>query len=109
MTWAVIRGFQRLHELRRNRRVPAVNCVQPKGNDTIAGPLRRKEEKAREVVCTTNVSGLQVPNVLDGDHVLAACRSCGGNGYSVPDDLVFEVQRRACSPNRRALLPSRDL
>jgi threonine synthase len=94
MTWAIIRGFQRLHELGRNRRVPAVHCVQPIGNDTIAGPLRRKEQKAREVVCTTNVSGLQVPNVIDGDHVIAACRSCGGNGYPISDELVFETQRR---------------
>ena len=94
MSWAIFRGFQRLVESRRARRVPAVHCVQPVGNDTIAGPLRRKDEKAREVVCTTKVSGLQVPNVIDGDEVIAACRSCGGNGYPVSDELIFETQRR---------------
>lgn len=94
MTWAVARGFQRLYELGRMRRVPAVHCVQPTGNDTIAGPLRRKLDRACEVTCTTTVSGLQVPNVLDGDAVIAACRACGGTGYPVADELVFETQRR---------------
>jgi threonine synthase len=51
-------------------------------------------DRAREVTCTTAVSGLQVPNVLDGDAVIAACRACSGNGYPVADELIFETQRR---------------
>jgi threonine synthase len=94
MTWAVTRGFQRLYEQGQLRRVPAMHCVQPAGNDTIAGPLRLKMDRAREVTCTTAVSGLQVPNVLDGDAVIAACRACNGNGYPVADELIFETQRR---------------
>jgi threonine synthase len=41
----------------------------------------------------TRVSGLQVPNVLDGDEVIRHCRMLGGNGYLVQDADVFECQR----------------
>src|SRR5262249_15276994 len=46
-----------------------VHCVQPVGNDTIAGALRAGLTHAREVVCTTQISGLQVASVLDGNQV----------------------------------------
>ena len=94
MTWAVARGFRRLRELGRAAREPATHCVQPAGNDTIATPLRAGLDRAREVICTTNVSGLQVPNVLDGDDVIRACRASGGNGHTVADEEIFEAQRR---------------
>jgi threonine synthase len=35
---------------------------------------------------------LQVPNVIDGDEVLDACRATGGTGYAVSDDEVYECQ-----------------
>jgi threonine synthase len=35
---------------------------------------------------------LQVPVLLDGDEVIAACRACGGRGYLVEDVEVFSVQ-----------------
>jgi threonine synthase len=94
MTLAVARGFHRLRERGMLPRQPAVHCVQPEGNDTIAGPLRAGEDRARAVTCTTTVSGLQVPNVLDGDEVIRACRACGGNGHPVPDELIYAAQRR---------------
>lgn len=94
MTLAVARGFRRLHGRGGVSREPASHCVQPVGNDTIAGPLRRGEERAQEVTCTTAVSGLQVPNVLDGDEVIRVCRATGGNGHPVTDEEIFEAQRR---------------
>jgi threonine synthase len=74
---------------------PRVHCVQPEGNDTIAGALRRGEKSATPVErSTTSVSGLQVPNILDGDQVIRHCRDLGGNGYVVADETVFGLQRR---------------
>ncbi len=72
----------------------AVHCVQPEGNDTIAGPLRDGMTQARAVDCRTQISGLQVPTVLDGDAVIAACRASGGTGCVVSDAEVWECQRR---------------
>ncbi|MEC5129092.1 pyridoxal-phosphate dependent enzyme [Verrucomicrobiales bacterium BCK34] len=72
----------------------AVHCVQPEGNDTIAGPLREGLERARTCECTTTVSGLQVASVIDGNKAVAACRASGGTGFLVSDDEVFQMQTR---------------
>jgi len=73
----------------------AVHCVQPEGNDTIAGPLRRGEERGRKLEgSTTVVSGLQVPDLLDATSAVLACRASGGSGHSVSDAEIFEAQRR---------------
>jgi threonine synthase len=64
---------------------PRIHCVQPAGNDTIAGSLRDGLSKAANVECTTSISGLQVPSVIDGDQVIAACRAPGGTGHVVVD------------------------
>lgn len=89
LTLAVARGFARSASFR-----PAVHCVQPEGNDTIAGPLRAGAARARAVTCTSRISGLQVGSVIDGDATLAACRAAGGNGHLVTDEEVFGWQRR---------------
>jgi threonine synthase len=75
-------------------RSPAVEVVQPLGNDTIATPLATGAEKARDVTATTKISGLQVPNVIDGHWALTECRATGGSGHAVPDELVWDTQRR---------------
>lgn len=86
---AVARGFEKCTAS------PAVHCVQPEGNDTIAGPLREGRTEGRRVEpCTTAISGLQVPNLLDANAVIVAARANGGNGHLVSDDFVFELQRR---------------
>ncbi|MEX2579698.1 MAG: pyridoxal-phosphate dependent enzyme [Verrucomicrobiales bacterium] len=72
----------------------SIHCVQPEGNDTIAGPLRDGTDKARDVECTSSVSGLQVANVIDGDEVIAACRESGGTGHTVSDGEIYGVQKR---------------
>jgi len=84
---AVARGFQA-----GSANSPRIECVQPVGNNTIAGPLRDGEDQARKVVCTTTISGLQVPDVIDGDETIAACRNSGGTGHLVEDDEVWEAQ-----------------
>lgn len=88
LTLAVARGFEG------TAIAPAVHCVQPEGNDTIATRLREGFETAAPCVCTTTISGLQVANVMDGTETLRACRASGGTGFTVSDASVFEVQAR---------------
>ena len=95
LTLAVARGFDgtsvaaegRTHQTR-------VHCVQPQGNDTIASALRSGKTEAEPVQCLTSISGLQVPNVMDGNEVIAACRASGGTGYTVKDEVVYTLQAR---------------
>jgi len=75
-------------------RLPRVHCVQPEGNDTIAGALRYHLPGARKIASSdTAISGLQVPDILDGNEVVTACHSSGGNGYIVKDQDVFDWQK----------------
>jgi threonine synthase len=94
MTLAVARGFQRLRSHANDARRVAVECVQPEGNNTIAGPLAHGKARACPTTSTTKVSGLQVANVIDGDETLAACRVSGGTGHLVSDEQVFAAQAR---------------
>lgn len=87
-------GFEQLVSAGRIGRLPRVECVQPEGNNTIAGPLRAGAAQGRTVECTSKISGLQVPTVIDGDEVIAACRRNGGTGHVVSDAAIWETQRR---------------
>lgn len=89
---AVARGFASLVRTGRLAESPAIDCVQPEGNNTIAGPLRDGAERAQEVVCSTRISGLQVPNINDGHLVIAECRRTGGTGQLVSDDFIWRTQ-----------------
>ncbi len=91
---AMAKGFHQLVSREQIAKLPAVECVQPEGNDTISGPLRRGAAKAQEVACTTKVSGLQVASVVDGHLAVEGCRSTGGNGHLVTDEYVWHVQKR---------------
>jgi threonine synthase len=86
LTLAIARGF--------NGRGPRVHCVQPAGNDTIATPLRTGASAGRAVNCATQISGLQVPTLLDADQVISACRASGGTGHVVEDEAVWAMQAR---------------
>jgi len=89
---AVIRGFETAVQQKKIACLPAMNCVQPTGNNTIAGPLREGAAHAQPCHSTTEIGGLQVASVLDGNEVIAACRKSGGSGYLVEDEFVYEVQ-----------------
>jgi threonine synthase len=89
LTLAIARGFENI-----NMRRVKIECVQPVGNDTIATPLTSGAERARAVSCTTEISGLQVASVLDGDDVIRACRRSGGTGHVVDDEAVWKIQKR---------------
>jgi threonine synthase len=72
----------------------AVHCVQPRGNDTIATPLRDGATAGRAVKGTSAISGLQVPGVIDADAAIQCCRASGGTGHVVDDEMVWTVQKR---------------
>jgi threonine synthase len=94
---AVVRGLERALEQKKIACLPAMHCVQPAGNNTIAGPLREGADHAQSCHSTTAIGGLQVASVLDGNEVISACRQSGGSGYLVEDEFVFEVQSQlAC-------------
>jgi threonine synthase len=91
---AIARGFDQLLQTGHLPRRPRIECVQPEGNDTISSPLKSGALEGRSVECTTRISGLQVPQLIDGNEVISACRQSGGTGHVVSDDFVFEVQSR---------------
>lgn len=93
LTLALTKGFYKWKEIHPDFKVPKVHCVQPVGNNTISGPLRNGLNTAQAVSKSlTAISGLQVPNIIDGNETLSACRSTGGNGHIVTDDLIYECQ-----------------
>lgn len=91
---AAARGFRKLVEGGRISWTPAIECVQPEGNNTIAGPLRSGADRAQEVDCTSQVSGLQVASVVDGHLTIEECRPTGGTGHLVTDEDVWKTQKR---------------
>lgn len=91
---AVARGFEQALAAGTVPRLPRVECVQPAGNDTIAGALRAGRDESVAVDCTSKISGLQVPNVVDGNEVIAICRKNGGTGHLVEDAFIWETQKR---------------
>jgi threonine synthase len=93
MAVAIARGFDDLVRAGELPRSPRVEVVQPEGNDTIATPLR-EGTPPRDVRCTTRVSGLQVPTVIDGALAIDAARASGGTGHVVADDEVWDAQAR---------------
>lgn len=94
LTLAVARGFEVLKARGKLALCPATECVQPAGNDTIATPLRTGAQQGRSVQCTSAISGLQVPSLIDGNEVIGECRRAGGTGHTVGDEEVWGCQKR---------------
>lgn len=94
LTLAILRGFEVWQSQAGGFALPRVYCVQPEGNDTIATPIATGASHATAIPKSqTRISGLQVPNVLDGDEVVVGCRASGGNGVTVQDEAVLNWQR----------------
>jgi len=94
LTFAIAKGFEVWSNVGLFR-TPKVNCVQPTGNDTIASAIRNKMDRAQEIgQSTTSISGLQVPNIIDGNLVVPICQKCYGNGFVVEDQTVFDWQKK---------------
>ncbi|MEO6136539.1 MAG: pyridoxal-phosphate dependent enzyme [Ginsengibacter sp.] len=93
LTLAMTKGFHKWKEVNPHFKIPKVHCVQPEGNDTISGPLRNGLVNAEAIVKSlTQISGLQIPNLIDANEALEACRHTGGTGYTVTDEVVYECQ-----------------
>lgn len=93
LTLGVARGFLHLAQQNSWPTVP-VHCVQPEGNNTIAGPLRAGKSQGAPCTSSTSISGLQVGSILDGNDTLAACRKLGGTGHLVSDPATYAMQKR---------------
>lgn len=91
---ALARGFDQLFAANQIPRRPRMECVQPQGNDTMAGPLRAGQDACAIEECTTKISGLQVPQIIDGYEAVKACRESGGTGHVVSDEWIYETQAR---------------
>lgn len=95
---AVVRGFQKWEVTAKNFKMPRVHCVQPSGNDTMASSIKNKNKIAKAIDgSSTEISGLQVPNIIDGNQVVTAIQNCGGNGFVVDDSAVFDWQKKMAS------------
>ena len=91
---AIVRGFEIWKGIHPSFEIPRIHCVQPEGNDTIAGNLRKGLDYAQAVEkSTTSISGLQVANVIDGHETLLASKRTRGNGFLVSDSHVTECQK----------------
>jgi threonine synthase len=87
-------GLEQAQSAGKIARMPRVECVQPIGNDTMASALRQGKDRSHTITCTSKISGLQVPTIVDGNEVIAACRRNGGTGHLVSDELIWEMQKR---------------
>lgn len=95
LTLSLVKGFKAWKGNHPGLQLPKVHCVQPAGNDTIASALRNNLNAASPIDKTqTKISGLQVPNILDGDMVITECRSVKGTGYVIPDEDIYFAQRQ---------------
>ena len=97
LTLSVARGFEILLKLKKIEHFPRIHCVQPLGNDTMASAIRKELNGGKEVQCETEISGLQVPNLLDADDVINHLKTRNGMGHLVEDDLVYSVQKTLAS------------
>jgi threonine synthase len=85
---AVVQGFQRS-----GLPVPRVHAAQPAGCSTMVASFLRGDAEIRPVVSATRISGLSVPSDIDASLALRRLRECGGTGFEVDDEEVFEAQR----------------
>ncbi len=73
---------------------PRVHLVQPRLNDTAVTAIREGRDAAMPSSTTTTISGLAVPQVLDGDAAIAAARQNGGSGFLIEDSDAFYWQQK---------------
>lgn len=71
---------------------PVVVCAQPRGCAPIARFLEGEIDVPQIGVCTSMISGLQLPTPPDGELAAAATRESGGWGCLVSDEEAWETQ-----------------
>ncbi len=85
---AVVHGFEQS-----GLPMPKVHAAQPAGCSTVVASFLRGDDKIQPVVSRTRISGLSVPADIDASLALRRLRECGGTGFEVNDEEVFEAQR----------------
>ena len=90
---AVFRGFTDFFQRGRISKLPRIHAVQPLGCATVAGPLSQGLARATPVQCESRISGLQVPNVVDGNLAVKAVKQTRGLGVMVSDEAIFSAQK----------------
>lgn len=69
-----------------------VHAVQPAGCSTVVATFERGDDEILPVHSTTRVSGLSVPFDIDAGRALEHLRACGGHGFAIDDDDIFQAQ-----------------
>lgn len=87
-------------------RRPRMICVQAEG----CAPLVRAYERGEEAASPwenpdTAVSGLRAPKALADFLCLRAIRESGGTAIAVPDEMMFDAQRRAGAAEGMLICP----
>lgn len=82
---AIGRGFLQDAEVQ-GTAPPRMHIVQPRLNDTAVTALRKGEDVAQSSPTTTTLSGLAVPQVIDGNEAIEVARQTSGNGFLIEDD-----------------------
>jgi threonine synthase len=85
---AVCRGFRKGAV-----RGPRIHAVQPRACSTVVAAFERGDDEIVPIESHTRVSGLSVPFDIDASLALGLLRECGGAGFAVEDDEVFEAQQ----------------
>jgi threonine synthase len=85
---AMVRGFQK------GGHVPRVHAVQPSGCSTVVASFERQDSVIHSVTSSTRISGLSVPYDIDASLALSLLGECGGRGFPVSDEQIFDAQRR---------------
>lgn len=87
-------GFRECRNLGLVDGTPAMVSVQPEGCAHVARAFAAGRRQTDPFACTSLISGLQVPNALDGDLALDALYRSGGTALTVADADIYEAQRR---------------
>ena len=95
LTLSVANGFENLLTDDLISHLPRIECVQPEGNNTVAGPLINGKSEATPIErCDSRISGLQCPSILDGNKLIPAARRSGGTGHLVSDNSIWAAQQQ---------------
>jgi len=87
-------GYETYEKMNVGFESPLLHVVQPKGNDTIASALKDKRLNIQPLAkCTSSISGLQVPSLLDAEAIMNHNSSANASGVLVEDDDVYKYQR----------------
>ncbi|MBP1988559.1 pyridoxal-phosphate dependent enzyme [Paenibacillus eucommiae] len=93
----IAKGFEDVVQHEKDARFPSLVAVQSAGCSNIVQAWKLGEAEPVPGDSTSQISGLQVPNSLDGKEVLEVLNAGNGWGESVPDTSTWSWQERLAS------------